>query len=134
MISRALNVTPKSPTKFKDVKGKYYEQAVQALYELGIINGVSDTQFNPTDELLREHAALMMARVLRHAGVEQPSTYALDYTDIGKINKNYYADIAWLQQLGIMSGNNNQFYPQGKLTRGQMAKILKRTLNAAKIM
>lgn len=134
MIARAMNAMPQNESKFVDVKGKYYEESVQALYELGIIGGVSETQFNPTAALSREHAALMMARVLRNVGIEQPATYTLAYADSNKIAKNYQADIAWLQQLGIMSGSNNYFNPQGKLTRGQMAKILKRTLNIAKIM
>lgn len=134
MIARAMDATPQNETKFADVKDKYYEEAVQALYELGIVGGVSETQFNPTAELSREHAALMMARVLRHVGMKQPENYTLAYADANEIHEDYKADIAWLQQLGIMSGSNNYFDPKGKLTRGQMAKILTRTLNIAKIM
>jgi len=134
MIARAMDATPQNETKFTDIKGEYYEQAVQALNERKIINGVSDTRFNPTAELSREDAALMMARVLRHVGMKQPANYTLAYTDANKIHEDYKADIAWLQQLGIMSGSNNHFDPKGKLTRGQMAKILTRTLNIAKIM
>jgi len=134
MIARALGVTASQNTSFTDIQGQWYEQDVQALFEAGIVNGTTNTTFNPTAPLTRQHAAAMMARVLRYAGLDQSNSYTLAYQDASLIGKDYAADIAWLQELNIMSGSNGKFYPKNNLTRAQMAKILKRTLNTAKIM
>lgn len=134
MIARALQVTPTKPTAFADIKGKWYEADVQALQELGIINGVTPTSFNPNAPLTRQHAAIMMARVLRYAHVDMTNDVMTRYEDDARINRQYVADIYWLQQLDIMTGSNNVFNPTNALTRGQMAKILKRTLAIATIL
>ena len=134
MIARALGVTASQKTSFTDIQGQWYEQNVQALFEAGIVNGTTKTTFNPTAPLTRQHAAAMMARVLRYAGLDQSNSYTLTYEDAALIGKDYVADIAWIQALNIMSGSNGNFYPNNNLTRAQMAKILKRTLNTAKIM
>lgn len=134
MIARAIGAKATTISNFTDTKGKYYEESVQALFELGIISGQTMTTFNPNSPLNRQHAALMMARVLRYAKLEQPSTFTLPYKDAAKINKDYAADIAWLNELNIMSGSNELFSPTNNLTRAQMAKILKRSLTTAKIM
>lgn len=134
MIARAIGAKPTTATTFKDIKGKWYESNVQALTELKIIHGVSSTSFNPNAPLTRQHAATMMARLLRHSGLEQPSHNTLNYQDASEIDSKFAADIVWLQQLNIMSGYNGKFEPNKHLTRAQMAQILKRTLNRAKIM
>lgn len=134
MIARALGVTATKETAFTDIKGQWYEQDIQALFEAGIVNGTSDTTFTPTAPLSRQHAAAMMARVLRYAELTPPKSYTLAYQDAAIIGKSYAADISWLHDLNIMSGSNGMFSPKNHLTRAQMAKILKRTLNTAKIM
>ena len=134
MIARALGITASAKTAFTDIQGKWYEQDVQALFEAGIVKGTTTTTFNPNAPLTRQHAAAMMARVLRYAELEQPERYTLTYEDAALIGKDYAADIAWLQELSIMSGNNGKFSPKNNLTRAQMAQILKRTLNKAQIM
>jgi hypothetical protein len=46
------------------VAGSYYEKAVLWAYNAGVVKGVSETAFCPTDPISREQMATMMARFL----------------------------------------------------------------------
>ena len=136
MLVRALELEAQSTsTPFVDTKGKWYEQDVQALYEAGIINGTSATTFSPDRKLTRQQAALIMARVLRYAGVETTAYEKMvNYKDSSKISKEALNDISVLANLGIMSGSNQSFNPQNNLKRSQMAKISRKILAIAELM
>ncbi|MGE7186497.1 S-layer homology domain-containing protein [Peribacillus sp. NPDC006672] len=58
-------------SRCKYVRSRYYD--VQALYDAGIIRGVSATKFNPYGTLTRQQAALMLVRTLEYLGVEKES-------------------------------------------------------------
>jgi len=137
LVARALGLTAQSnQSQFKDVKGAWYEQEVQALYESGITKGTTATTFNPNGKLTRQQAALIMARALRYAGIDTNTIKAnSNYKDVNQISKEALNDIGVLKSLEIMSGNgSNQFMPHANLTRAQMAKILKRSLGVAEMM
>lgn|GEM_PF-1704813 len=135
MIARALGLVQAGDSKFTDTIGKWYENDIQALHEAGIINGTSATSFSPNEWLSREDAAVLMARVLEYMNITVEQLTDVSYTDINSIQETNIKQIQLLYTLEIMSGNaNSSFDPQGNLTRAQMAKILKRTLNAAGLM
>ncbi|MFX3636223.1 MAG: S-layer homology domain-containing protein [Candidatus Pristimantibacillus sp.] len=135
MISRALGLQATSESSFKDTAGKWYEQEIQALYVAGVTEGTSATTFDPDSPISRQQAAAFMARVLAYVSYETKEGSKVDYKDANKINTDFVEDIQMLQALGIMTGNSDgTFNPDGNLTRAQMAKILKRTLNAGGLM
>ncbi|MER2107952.1 MAG: S-layer homology domain-containing protein [Solibacillus sp.] len=134
MIARALNLVPTEDTHYADTKGKWYEADIQALYEAGITNAPGD--FNPGTTLSREHAAVFMYRVLEYIQKDStPKATAAAYADQEKINASYAEAIATLNSLKIMQGKDgNVFDPKGHLTRAQMAKVLRKTLEAIEMM
>ena len=137
MIVRALGIEPKAQTsQFIDVRGKWYEADIQALFEAGITTGTSATTFNPEGKLSRQQAAVLMARVLRYTGFDTENIPAdMNFKDAKAINSAYLKDIGILNRLGIMTGNpNKEFMPATNLTRAQMAKILKRTLGIGEML
>lgn len=130
MIARAFDLQPSSETAFTDVKGQWFEKEVQALKESGIINGVTETTFAPNDIVTREQAATMIYNVLAKNGYEaKASADSLNYTDADKVSAYAKAALAELQATEIMVGSNGAIDPAGSLTRGQMAKVLKRSLD-----
>lgn len=135
MVNRALNFEAAKKTSFTDIQGGWYEKDIQALYEKGIVQGVSNTSFNPNGHLTREQVAVMMTRILNY--IEYPTAHlktGAAFTDHQQIS-SYAKDSALiLKNLNIMSGVNNTFAPQQPLTRSEMAKILKRTLEVAQLM
>ncbi|MER2107955.1 MAG: S-layer homology domain-containing protein [Solibacillus sp.] len=134
MIARALNLTATEATHYADTKDKWYEADIQALYEAGITNAPGD--FNPNATLSREHAAVFMYRVMEYIQKDNtPKATAAVYADQAQINPNYTEAIATLNALKIMQGKaGNVFDPKGHLTRAQMAKILRKTLEAIDMM
>jgi hypothetical protein len=129
MIARSMDLRPTKETPFTDIRGKWYEKEVQALYEAGIITGVSRSRFNPNGVVLREQGAAMMARALQYAKGDVSKNGTLSYKDNSKISNYAKSDVALLHALNIMTGTDeNHFSPKAHLTRGQMAKLLHGTL------
>lgn len=134
MISRALNLQAMESTQYYDIRGEWYEKDIQALYEAGITQ--STGLYNPNAQLTREQAAAFMYRILTYMDATlEPTKRPLRFADQHEIRREFLEAVTTLQELGIMQGKNgNKFDPQGKLTRGQMAKILRKTLEQAKAM
>ena len=129
MIARALNVTSTEAVQFKDVKGKWYAKEVQALADLGIVTGTNATTFNPNKVLTRQQAAAMIYRMLEYKGYKATTKASdLNYKDSAKVSAYAKQAFAELQALEIMIGDKGNIEPQKKLTRGQMAKVLNRSL------
>ncbi|MFI8495174.1 S-layer homology domain-containing protein [Peribacillus butanolivorans] len=73
-------------SRCKYVRSRYYD--VQALYDAGIIRGVSATKFNPYGTLTRQQAALMLVRTLEYLGVEKESNTGPYHIAIKLVKKN----------------------------------------------
>ena len=133
MIARALNLQATGDTVYDDVKGAWYETHIQALYEAGITNAAGS--FNPTALLTREQAAAFMFRTLQYVNDRVETTTTLSYADSETVHAQFIEAVSTLQTLGIMEGKEgNLFDAKGNLTRAQMAKILRRTLQHANMM
>lgn len=130
MIARALGIQSSSDTAFADVKGEWFEKEVQALKEAGIINGVTETTFAPNEAVTREQAATMIVKALQHEGYKATATAEqLNFKDTDKISAYAKQALAELQAADIMVGYEGVVDPAGSLTRGHMAKVLKRSLD-----
>lgn len=128
MIARALNLIPLEETYYPDVKGAWYEDAVQALYEADITQ--SPGNFNPGQAITRQQAAAIIYRALHYVDYEADDTRASKYQDQHKIDQQYTKAIQTLQAEGIMNGKpDGSFAPGSNLTRAQMAQIIHRMLN-----
>ena len=130
MIARALNLQPTNKTSFTDVQGQWYESAVQALYEAKIISGKTATSFDPNAQVTRQDAAKILVGMLEYLGYQPTATLEdLNFTDEKEIADYAKLPIAELQKQGIMQGSQGIADPSSTLKRGQMAKLLKRSLD-----
>ena len=135
MISRALGLQASEENPFSDTKGKWYEQEVQALFEAGITTGKTADTFDPESNITRQQAAAFMARVLAYVNFQAQSSTEAKFNDANTISPEFKQYIDLLNSLNIMTGKEDgTFDPCSSLTRAQMAKILKRTLNVADLM
>ena len=135
MMARALYIHPSTDTNFNDIRGKSYESEIQALYEIGIIQGVNTTTFNPNSTLTRQQAAMMVERMLEYLNMDTNVWELPQFTDAHLIAYSATNAVALLQSLNILSGKpNGSFDPLGKLTRSQSAKILFKALQTAEIL
>ena len=135
LISRALGLQATGENPFNDTEGKWYAAEIQALYEAGITKGTTASTFNPDAPITRQQGAAFMARILEYLNTDVKATGKVNFNDANNISAEYLPYIELLNSLDIMTGKpNGSFDPHASLTRGQTAKILKRTLNIADIM
>lgn len=67
MLSRVLNVTWNGPSRFDDVaQGAWYAGAVNAMAELGLVNGMGGGRFEPNSPLTQEQFLAIMGRTARY--------------------------------------------------------------------
>ncbi|MFS0869207.1 S-layer homology domain-containing protein [Paenibacillus xylanilyticus] len=111
---------------FSDVKaGKWYAESVRIASSLGVVGGVSSTEFGPDLPITRGDIAVMVVRAFSST-VEFKGT-AKTFKDV----PNYYASaaISKASQAGIVSGMTaTTFQPFAKATRAQAVVMLERAL------
>jgi len=135
IVSRALGLQATGENPFDDTKGKWYETEIQALYQAGITKGSTASTFDPEKAITRQQAAAFMARILEYLNADVKPGGEINFKDANKISAEYLPYIKLLNSLNIMTGmQDGSFDPTISITRGQTAKILKRTLNIAGIL
>ena len=107
---------------FRDVKsGKWFYDAVYSVWSLGIMGGVSDTEFNPNGALSRAMFVTILGRL---AGAPETG-YTPDTFPDTKKNTWYSPYVGWAMECGIVGGfDDGTFRPNANLTREQMAKAM----------
>ena len=117
-----VEVTPE-PLPFTDVKeGDWFHDAVQYVYDNGLMDGVGDGQFTPHATTNR---AMVVTILYRLAG-EPDVSGDLGFTDVAP--GLWYTDaVTWAAEKGIVNGiSATEFSPSGDLTREQLATVLYR--------
>ena len=107
---------------FADVKANaWYRDAVEYLYENGIMSGVREDSFAPDRNTTRGMITTMLHRLEQepHASAANPFLDA---------QYGYYANaVRWAQQAGLVTGTSDtRFSPNAPMTREQLAVVLYR--------
>ena len=112
---------PEVVMPFTDVvESAWYYEGVKAMYEAGLMNGVSETEFNPMGNVTR---AMMVTVLWRAAGCPEAEA-EVTFTDVAA-NAWYAEAVAWAQAEGIVLGVTAElFAPDKYVTREQIATIL----------
>lgn len=110
---------------FDDMAGtQWAEEAVNALYEKGVISGMGDNKFAPDMHVTREQFALMAVRAF---GLEETDTES-DFLDVPPESWSYKA-VSTLYSLGLVFGiDDESFGAKGEITREDMAVIIHRIM------
>ena len=103
-----------------DVDDWFYE-AVEYVYDNGMMNGTTSTKFGPNAQLTRGMIVTILYRL-----ENEPAVSGNDFVDVNP--SQYYADpIAWAAKNGIVTGyGDGTFGPDKSITREQLAAILYR--------
>ena len=92
---------------------------VQKMAYLGVVTGVGNNRFDPTGQITREQAAVMLSRLATAIGQpfpNQPPTFA----DIASLSAWAVEGVGQAQAAGVMSGvGDNRFAPRDTFTREQ---------------
>ena len=125
-VSFALIKDETVKANFADVAvDAWYADAVQYVYENGMMSGTSETTFSPDVTTTR---GMIVTILYRLEGSPDLSNENLGYPYADVDANAYYADaVYWARQNGIVSGMSaEQFAPNNAITREQMAAILYR--------
>ena len=125
-VSFALIEDETVKANFADVAADaWYADAVQYVYENGMMSGTSETTFSPD---LTTTRGMIVTILYRLEGSPDLSNENLGYPYADVDANAYYADaVYWARQNGIVSGMSaEQFAPNNAITREQMAAILYR--------
>lgn len=107
---------------FEDV----YDSSISLLYQSGIINGKSETEFCPFDLLTREEFAKILSHTMETLGLE-PDAAPCNYKDIDDISDWAAEDVNIVTNAGLMQGKDDgEFKPQATLTKEEMIVTLRR--------
>ena len=115
--------TPTPPVEFPFVDvpaNAWYREYVEQVWEMELMNGISDTEFAPDDTLSR---AMTVTILYRLAG-EPAVRFSRAFSDVAP--GRWYSDaVAWAVQNDIVQGvGGGRFDPTANVTREQMATML----------
>ena len=104
---------------------------VEKMAGIGVVSGVGDNMFDPTAELTREQAAVMLARLSEAFGKPLPKQTAA-FNDSAAISDWAFESVGQVQAAGIMSGTgDNAFAPKDPYTREQSIVTIMRLFDFA---
>jgi len=106
---------------FSDVEDSDSSWYVSSAYAFGLVNGRSDTTYDPFGSITRQEAASMLMRAYRnYGGIVPDAAVAASFADATSISDWAWQDVEDISCLGVMQGmGDNLFVPLEGYTREQ---------------
>ena len=114
---------------FTDVEsGTWYTDAILWAAQNNIVNGVSDTEFAPGDDLTRQQLVTILYRYAESKGYDVSASADLSgYPDADQVQDYAQPAMAWAVAENIIQGmEDGTLKPAGNASRAQIATILMR--------
>jgi exopolysaccharide biosynthesis protein len=112
-------------TGFSDIQGHWAKSYIEALYDAGIVNGVTTSTYGPELNIKRGDFILMLYRAAGLPAV----TGETSFTDVAS-GSYYEKAITWAESCGIAQGmGGGTFSPEDSLTRQQAFAFVYRALD-----
>ena len=119
--------------KFTDVSDDaYYRDAVIWAAENGIVNGITENEFEPDKSISREEMAAIAYRYAKYKGADLQTNKSEKYDDDEKISDFAKESVSWAASKGIMNGSDGKFTPKNGSTRAQAATVFMRLIENLK--
>ncbi len=141
IVTKALGLTAKASGAFDDVAASaWYAPYIGTAYEKGIVKGTGANRFSPNASITREEAAVMVARAASLCGMETSLTETAvrdmlaqftDYTQCADWSKE---SLAFCYQEDILSQDDLEIQPQTAIKRCEIAEMIYRMLQQAKLL
>lgn len=117
--------------KFNDVDySEWYGKYISWCSANGIINGKSETAFDPEATVTREEMALMLTRLAKLMGENVDNTADVSFPDKDKIAEGALKSVAYCQKNGYINGKEHGFDPKGNATRAEVSTIIYRFMTS----
>ncbi|MDF9843305.1 MULTISPECIES: S8 family serine peptidase [unclassified Paenibacillus] len=133
LLTRALGLRTDASVTFTDVSSTaWYAQDVAAASKAGLILGIGNGKFAPTQNVTRQELAVILDRALKLTGTELKSANPsfTTYTDSAKVAPYAKDSLQTLSAAGIIgSDTGSSFNPVAPATREAAAAALYQLLN-----
>lgn len=141
IVVRALGLPQKQANAFADVKkGDWYWGVVATAYSYGLVNGRTETMFDPDGTITRQEAASMVARAAKHCGMDtEMSEYAIQNTltlfgDYPSVSGWARESVAFCYDTNILDQSDWNIEPTRNITRSEVAEMLYHLLEQAELL
>ncbi len=141
IVVRALGVPEKNNGAFVDVKeNDWFKTYVNTAFSYGIVNGVSEKEFNPHGEITREEAATMILRAAKLCGMKEDTSEAgirntlAEFSDYVEASDWAMTALAFCYNEEILDKSVIEIEPKTEVTRAEIAQILYNMLGRAKLI
>lgn len=141
IVVRALGLDGGGESVFVDVTpNSWYAKFVATACKYGIVNGISETQFNPEGTITVEQACVMTERAGRLCGLSDTLTEAevnselSKYTDEKIVSTWAKSGVAYCSAMELLYDKHGVLSPQKAITRGEVAYILYHLLKGARLL
>lgn len=131
MIVRLMGIADNTATvTFDDVlKNDWFYVYVASAKKAGIINGRSETQFSPADNITRAEAVIMIHNVLKSKNCDFSGEGTGNFADISALDDITREKISQTAAIGVIEGRDEStFAPNDNLTRAEAAVIINRII------
>lgn len=118
-----------SKNTFADVPNDtWYTEAVIWAKENGVVNGISETEFAPNENITREQLVTILYRYANHKGLDTTKAASIsDFSDADEISEYAADSFGWAFENGIVKGTSDStLSPKNAASRAQVAAILMR--------
>ena len=132
MIATALDLSSTANTKYEDLGSAIAPSRAQGLREAGIMTGTTSYRFSPNATVSKQEAAIIIANMYRYLNQDLSKAYNelnSSFTDISNLTLDARQSIAILELFGVVEGSG-AFNPTQKLSRGQFAELIYKSLKA----
>ena len=110
-------------SNFSDINTHWANNSIKFLADRGIINGMSDTEFAPNNNITRAEFITLLAKL---DSINENKYKTENFTDVPS-NAWFNPYVDWASKTGITSGTSNAtFAPNNNITREQMAVMIER--------
>ena len=126
LVCAFFEVDLSAETYFEDVADDNWSYPYTATaVKLGIVNGISETQFGFGMPITRQDMAVMLKRATDRAGIVADSVKDMEFHDESTISDYAYDAVIAMAKSGVINGfENGDFVPAGTATRAQAAKMV----------
>ncbi|MDI3257139.1 MAG: S-layer homology domain-containing protein [Kyrpidia sp.] len=141
-LVRGLGLEPVPAGGFTDVSaGAWYASSVGAAVQAGLVHGYPDGTFHPDGRISREEAAQLLYNAATFLNVQGASNAraagaaAGTFSDGHAINPVFVRAVGTMADQGLIRGYpDGTFRPQDTVTRAEMAAMMTKLLQLAKLM
>ena len=125
ILVKAFDMQPQAGKVFTDTQDHWAQNYIMTANGRGIVQGTSDSYFEPDKPLTREQMAIMIVSAANLSS----SQNSLQFADQNQISIWALNEVATVAEAKIMSGYpDNTFRPQGQATRAEAVTAIMKCL------